>query len=161
MGSVTQPEIEPKSPALDTQNPTTGPPGKPLDLHFSFILLLTSYVTLGKIFSYPEWFFIPSVEMVLKIPSLLDKWELKEKYVPKCLEIKSRKSCEEIGRITTSKKTWEEERKVCIKGIIPRPSIMLGSKWQLNKCLSCIHALFTHLFNKREFPIAAMNPWGS
>ena len=80
-------------------------------------------------------FFIPSVEMVLKIPSLLDKWELKEKYVPKCLEIKSRKSCEEIGRITTSKKTWEEERKVCIKGIIPRPSTMIGSNWQLNKCL--------------------------
>ena len=135
-------------------------PGKLLDLHFSFILLLTSSVTLGKIFSFTEWFFIPSVEMVLKISSLLDKWELREKYVPKCLEIKSRRSCEEIGRIAASKKTWEEERKVCIntKGIIPRPSIRTDSKWQLNKCLSCIHALFTHLFNKCEFPMAAMNP---
>lgn len=89
------------------------------DLHCAFILLLTSSVTLKNIFNQYHWmtfffFLTASVEMELKMLSLQDKWESEEKYMRKCLRIKSGSGCKEIGGISPSRKHEKKREKVSI-----------------------------------------------
>lgn len=132
VGSVTQPEIEPKF-SLNTQSPTTGYQvalGPAFFIHSA----ASSSVTLGKIFSFTEWFYT-IIEMVLKISSLLDKWELKEKYVPKCLEISPGEVVKRLGEsLPLRKHEKKKEKYVSHQRELFQgpPSIRIDSKWQLN-----------------------------
>lgn len=98
-------------------------PGKLLDLHFSFILLLTSSVTLGKIFSFTEWFLYHLLKWCWKYHLfwISENWR---RVCAQMLEIKSRRSCRRVGESLPLRKHEKKKEKYVLiqRELFQRPT---------------------------------------